>query len=64
MIPAVILLPANRQRRFVVMSDHVSLLLAFVPLSFAAAVPMVSLVVDGSPNEDREVLSAVRPSTI
>jgi hypothetical protein len=37
------LLAANRQRRFVVMSGHVSLLLAFVPLSVAAAVLMVSL---------------------
>ena len=42
------LLAANRQRRFVVMSGLVSLLLAFVPLSVAAAVHMVFLVVDGS----------------
>jgi hypothetical protein len=38
-----ILLTANRQRRFVVMSGLVNLMLAFVPLSVAAAVPMVSL---------------------
>jgi hypothetical protein len=38
-----ILLAANRQRRLVVMSGHVSLLLAFVPLIVAAAAPMGSL---------------------
>jgi hypothetical protein len=41
--PAMILLATNRQRRFVVMSGLGSLLLAPVPLSVAAAAPMVSL---------------------
>ena len=41
--PAMMLRLANRQRRFVVMSGHASLLLAFAPLSVAAAIPMVSL---------------------
>jgi hypothetical protein len=37
------LLTANRQRSLVVMSGLTSLLLAFVPLSVAAAVPMLFL---------------------
>ena len=44
--PAVTLLAAYRRRRSVVMPGLVGLLLAIVPLAFAAAVPGVSLVVD------------------